>query len=63
MPNMDIPPDEASSFTLARAQHTSVLADPAILGWLGRWVALALLLGCGLVAGNLLGPVLYRLTH
>ena len=62
MPNIDIPPDEASSF-LARAQHTTVPADPAILGWLGRWVALALLLGCGFVAGNLLGPILYRLTH
>jgi hypothetical protein len=63
MPNIDIPPDEASSFSLARtrAELDSLSADPTILGWLGRSLLVVLLLGSGLVVGGMLGPALYRL--
>lgn len=36
---------------------------PTLVGWIGRYALLVLLLGGGVLMGSLLGPVLYALLN
>lgn len=62
MSNFDHLPDDATRLTAAslRAHFTG---HPTLVGWIGRYALLVLLLGGGVVIGGLLGPVIYALLN
>lgn len=65
MSNFDHLPDDATrlSANSLRSHATGVSAHPTLLGWIGRYALLVMLLGCGAVLGSLLGPVVYALLN
>ncbi len=65
MSNFDHLPDDATRLTAAslRSSLTGVSRHPTLLGWIGRYVLLVLLLGAAVLMGGLLGPVIYALLN
>ena len=65
MSNFDHLPDDATRLTAAglRSQFTGVSRHPTLLGWIGRYALVVLLLGAGTVVGGLLGPAIYALLN
>lgn len=65
MSNFDHLPDDATRLSAAhlRSQFAGISRDHTLLGWVGRYALLVVLLGCGLAAGSLLGPVAYALLN
>ncbi len=62
MSNFDHLPDDATRLSAA-SLRAHVTAHPTLIGWIGRYALLVLLLGVGLVTGSLLGPVAYALLN
>lgn len=62
MSNFDHLPDDATRLTAA-SLRSHFTGHPTLIGWIGRSVLLVVLLGSGLVAGSLLGPVVYALLN
>ncbi|WP_292038522.1 MULTISPECIES: hypothetical protein [unclassified Massilia] len=60
MSNFDHLPDDATRLTAAslRAHFTG---HPTLVGWIGRYALLVLVLGGGAVLFSMLAPVLYAL--
>lgn len=65
MSNFDHLPDDATRLTAAslRSHMTGVSRHPTLLGWLGRYTLLVLLVGACAIMGGLLGPVIYALLN
>lgn len=62
MSNFDHLPDDATHFTAA-SLRSHFTGHPTLVGWIGRYALLVLLLGGGVVMGSLLGPVVYALLN
>lgn len=62
MSNFDHLPDDATRLTAAslRAHFTG---HPTLVGWIGRYALLVLLLGAGIVIGGLAAPTIYALLN
>ena len=62
MSNFNHLPDDATRLSAAslRAHFTG---HPTLLGWIGRYALLVIVLGAGLVAGRLIGPLIYALLN
>ena len=62
MSNFNHLPDDATRLSAAslRAHFT---VHPTLLGWIGRYALLVIVLGAGLVAGRLIGPLIYALLN
>ena len=64
MSNFDHLPDDATRLSASLRPHFSgVSGHPTRVGWIARSVVLVMLLGAGLFAGSLLGPVVYALLN
>ncbi|MFC0251550.1 hypothetical protein [Massilia consociata] len=65
MPDFEHLPDDATRLTSAglRSHFTGMSRDPTVIGWLGRYALLVLLLGGGTVLAGLLVPVLYQFMN
>lgn len=65
MSNFDHLPDDATRLTSAgvRAYFTGTSRDHTVVGWLGRYTLVVVLLGGGAVLGSLLGPVVLALVE
>lgn len=65
MSNFDHLPDDATRLTTAtlRSHFTGMSPPPTLVGWIGRYALLAVLLGAGAVIGSLLAPVVYALLN
>lgn len=65
MSNFDHLPDDATRLSSAsvRAYFTAASRDHTVVGWLGRYALVVLLLGGAAVFGSLLLPVLYALAQ
>jgi hypothetical protein len=62
MSNFDHLPDDATRLTAA-SLRSHFTGHPTLVGWIGRYALLVLLLGGGVVIGGLLGPVIYALLN
>ncbi|MGX9217394.1 hypothetical protein ACWV27_03140 [Massilia varians] len=62
MSNFDHLPDDATRLTAA-SLRSHFTGHPTLVGWIGRYALLVLLLGGGVVIGSLLGPVIYTLLN
>lgn len=62
MSNFDHLPDDATRLTAA-SLRSHFTGHPTLVGWIGRYALLVLLLGGGVVMGSLLGPVVYALLN
>ncbi len=62
MSNFDHLPDDATRLTAA-SLRSHFTGHPTLVGWIGRYALLMLLLGGGVVIGSLLGPVIYTLLN
>ncbi len=62
MSNFDHLPDDATRLTAA-SLRSHFTGHPTLVGWIGRYALLVLLLGGGVVIGSLLGPVIYALLN
>lgn len=62
MSNFDHLPDDATRLSAA-SLRSHFTGHPTLVGWIGRSVLLIMLLGGGVVAGGLLGPVVYALLN
>ncbi|QOY94888.1 hypothetical protein IM543_03030 [Massilia sp. UMI-21] len=63
MSNFDHLPDDATRLSSASLRSHFTGMAPTLVGWLGRYVLLIVLLGGGVVAGTLLGPTVYALLN
>lgn len=64
MSNFDHLPDDATRLSESvRSHFTTISRDHTVIGWIGRYALLILLLGAGVVLGEQLGPVLYLLLN
>lgn len=62
MSNFDPLPDDATRLSAA-SLRSHFTGHPTLVGWIGRWAVLVMLLGAGAVAGSLLGPGVYALMN
>lgn len=64
MSNFDHLPDDATPLSAEhlRSQFAGISRDPTLLGWLGRYALLVLLLGAAAVGGSALLPALVGLA-
>ncbi|KFC73672.1 hypothetical protein [Massilia sp. LC238] len=62
MSNFDHLPDDATRLTAA-SLRSHFTGHPTLVGWIGRYALLVLLLGGGVVIGGLLGPVIHALLN
>jgi hypothetical protein len=62
MSNVDHLPDDATRLNAA-SLRTHFTGHPTLVGWIGRYALVALLLGAGIVTGGLLAPVVYALLN
>lgn len=65
MKNVDHLPDDATRLTSAslHSHFSGMSPPPTVVGWLGRYALLVLLLGGGAVVASLLGPAVYALLN
>ena len=65
MSNFDHLPDDARRLSAAdiRSHFTNLSRDHTLIGWLGRYALVVLLIGAGVALGGQLGPVLYHLMN
>lgn len=65
MSNFDHLPDDATRLNAAdiRSHFSNLGRDHTVLGWLGRYALVVLLIGVGVAVGGQLGPLLYQLMN
>jgi len=65
MSNFDHLPDDATRLTPAniRSHFTKLSRHPTMIGWLGRYALVVLMVGVVVVLGGQLGPVLYAMAQ
>ena len=65
MSNFDNLPDDATRLSTAniRSHFSNLSRHHTVIGWLGRYALVVLLLGAVVVLGGQLGPVLYALSQ
>ncbi len=65
MSNFDHLPDDATRLNAAdiRSHFSNLGRDHTVLGWLGRYALVVLLIGVGVAVGCQLGPFFYQLMN